>query len=117
MGEVEEHPFHSWIRFEDGSNQTAIAPANIHNCVDRREVIAGHNRGIDHRAETGHCLVKDSPLFGMLGAVPPHVHAEEMVESNLAGADAMHYLSPGGIMIFAEFGDGEGTQRAWHITP
>src|SRR2546426_590499 len=117
MGQVEEHTFHSWIRLEDGSNQTAIAPANIHNFVDRREVVAGHNRDIDHRAKTGHRLVEDAPLVRMMGTILPYVHAKEMVERNLAGADAVHYLSPGGIMIFAEFGDGKGAQRARHITP
>src|SRR5690349_16404666 len=107
MGQVKEYALHSWIRLENRRNEAAIAPANIYNFADRREVIAGHNRGIDHRAETGHRLVEDFAIFRMLGTVLPDVHTEEMVEGNLARLDTMQDFPPGRVMIFPEFGDGK----------
>src|SRR5712664_337506 len=117
MREVEKNPFRLGIRLEDGSNEAAISTANINNFADRREVIAGHNRGINHRAETSHRLVEDAPIFRMLGTVLPHVHAEEVVKGNLSSLDTVEDLPPRGIMILAEFGDGKGAQRAGHVGP
>jgi hypothetical protein len=57
--DVEKDPLHPRMLFKDRGEHGPVATGDIDERPDAAEIVAFDNRGDDHVAEPGHCVVED----------------------------------------------------------
>ena len=82
-----------------------------------REVVAPHDRPLDHPGDPGHRVVEDPRRLRVPREVLPAGRAEDVVEGDPARPDAVHQVAPCRVMLAAEFRGHEGAERPRLIRP
>jgi len=89
--------------------------AHVDNLVEPGEVVTRRDFLVYDARHATHRVVEDRGVVRVLFKVFPDVHAEMIIESDLAGLDAVHQVSPGGIVLLAKFRNDKPTHRAGSV--
>src|SRR5262249_60838726 len=95
MREVEENALHPVVFLEDFRHLRTITAANVRNDADPRKIVSVENGAGFPTMNTDHGCIEDAGLVGMVAQIIENRLAENLVEGNLSGADAVVNLCPG----------------------
>src|SRR5262249_11634236 len=95
MWEVEENAFHPLVFLEDFRHLRTVAATDVRNDTDPREIVSVENGVRFPTVNTDHRCIEDAGLVRMVAQVIENRSAENLVEGNLSGANAVVNLCPG----------------------
>src|SRR5438309_1796516 len=95
MREVEENALHLGVFLEDFCHLRTVAATDVRNHTNSRKLVSIENGTRFTTMNADHRRIKNAGLVGMLAQVIEDRFAVNLIEGNLAGANAVVNLCPG----------------------
>src|SRR5713101_6794201 len=95
MRQVEENALHLGVSLEDFRHLRTVAATDVRNHANSRKLVSVENGVRFPTMNADHRCIENAGLGGMLAQVIEDRFAENLVEGNLAGANAVVNLCPG----------------------
>src|SRR5438045_1512385 len=101
MRQVEENALQLGVFFQDFRDLRTVAATDVRNHANSRKLVSVENGIRFTTMNTDHRRIENPGLVGMLAQVIENRFAENLVEGNLAGANAVVNLCPGTKLLIA----------------